>query len=72
MMPTLKNGRLVLGVKRKNYIIGDIIVARHGGGEVVKRIANITDGIVYLKGDNRENSHDAEVQITEIIAKIVL
>ena len=62
MNPTLKDGEVVLVDREARIEVGDIVVARHPieQGEVVKRVARITDpGHYFLVGDNLEDSIDS-------------
>ena len=54
MLPTLQDGETIVVLKTKNFKVGDIVVARHPTyGLIVKRVAAIQDGQVYLMSDNR-------------------
>ncbi|MEN6294293.1 MAG: S24/S26 family peptidase [Methanobacterium sp.] len=58
MIPTLKDGQEVIALKTKNIKVGDIVISRHSTyGLIVKRVATIENGKVYLKSDNREISN---------------
>lgn len=55
MLPTLQDGQNLVLLKTKDFKVGDIVVARHPTyGLIVKRVAQIKDGQVYLMSDNRE------------------
>ncbi len=55
MVPTLKDGQSIMVLKTTDFKVGDIVVARHPTYNlIVKRVAEINDGQVYLKSDNRE------------------
>jgi len=54
MLPTLKDGQNVIGLKTTSFKVRDIVIARHPGyGLIIKRVASISDGKVFLKSDNR-------------------
>ena len=62
MKPTLRDGEVVLVDRNARVGVGDIVVAKHPieEGEVVKRIARITDhGHYFLIGDNPDDSIDS-------------
>ena len=74
MEPTLKEGSFILGLRHYGKLkTGDIVVFKHEGTLLVKRIAAlpgesvIVDGIEYcvpeshylMLGDNTENSYDS-------------
>lgn len=74
MEPTLKKGSIIVGSRRFGELkVGDIIVFRHKGKLLVKRIAategdmveykghqiTVPKGYLYVLGDNAENSNDS-------------
>ncbi|MBI5679916.1 MAG: S24/S26 family peptidase [Methanobacterium sp.] len=55
MIPTLKDGHLVVALKTSDFKVGDIVIARHPSlGLIIKRVASIKNGKVFLKSDNRK------------------
>jgi phage repressor protein C with HTH and peptisase S24 domain len=55
MVPTLKDGQEVIALKTSNFNVGDIVISRHPTyGLIVKRVATIENGKVFLKSDNRK------------------
>ena len=58
MLPTLKPGQDVLVWCWFNkYKVGDIVVIRHNGREMVKRISKFLDReeMIYVVGDNKQS-----------------
>jgi phage repressor protein C with HTH and peptisase S24 domain len=54
MLPTLNDGQNVMALKTTSFKVGDIVIARHSTyGLIIKRVASISDGKVFLKSDNR-------------------
>ena len=59
MEPTLQVGDCVFGIG-KRYKIGDILVVKREGKNIVKRLAGISSrGELILRGDNIGNSFDS-------------
>ncbi|MGB9980146.1 S24/S26 family peptidase [Methanobacterium sp.] len=55
MIPTLKDGQEIIALKTKDIMVGDIVISKHPTyGLIVKRVATIENGKVYLKSDNRK------------------
>lgn len=76
MIPTLKPGQDVLSI---NWFfkpkIGDIVVLKLGGKEMVKRVEKIEDQKVFVVGDNTMESTDSRdfgtVGTDKIVGKVV-
>jgi hypothetical protein len=58
MLPGLRPGSVVVAWGA-HADIGDIVIARQGGREVVKRLTEIRDARYFVEGDNREESTDS-------------
>ncbi len=80
MLPTLKPGQDVLCFNWA-YIFskpkkGDIVVIRHQGKEIIKRIQKVHDREYFVEGDNKEESVDSRnfgpIEKQEIIGKVIL
>lgn len=59
MYPYLKENRLVLVLVSKNYKIGDVIGFRFDNQVYIKRISKIKDKMLFVLGDNPDNSLDS-------------
>lgn len=59
MLPTLKQGNIVLAVKKRKYKINDIVIVKINDKEVIKRITKINNNLVFLEGDNINHSTDS-------------
>lgn len=79
MLPTLKTGQDILCFNWA-YIfsrpkIGDIVVIRHQGKEMIKRIQKYDDRQVFVTGDNKKESTDSRnfglIDKSNIIGKVI-
>jgi len=59
MHPTLPHGKLVFAWRFKKPKAGDVVIVRHHRVEVLKRIHEIKDDVMYLLGDNPAESTDS-------------
>ena len=61
MEPTLLSGDIVLSkrVNTGDLIPGDIIIIKHYGKELIKRLSSIDSSGIYISGDNKEQSTDS-------------
>ena len=78
MVPTLKNGDIVLVDPQANFSIGDVVLAKHpykSSVMILKRIADKDNRTLSLAGDNPAESTDSRtfgaVSIESIIGKVV-
>lgn len=76
MLPTLKNGEDVLVFcwfyKSK---IGDIVVIKVNGKEMVKRVQKMNGRHIFVTGDNNKESTDSRhfgaVNLDQVIGKVI-
>lgn len=59
MLPALAHGKVVVAWRLKRPRIGDVVIARHDGKELIKRVSDIRKGAIYLLGDNPALSTDS-------------
>ena len=79
MFPTLKSGQDILCFNWAYFFSkpkrGDMVVLKHGGKELVKRIQKVHDRELFIQGDNQEESTDSRnfglIKRSEIIGKVV-
>lgn len=75
MHPSLKDGQIVI-VKRKikKLRIGDIVMITNNGHELIKRIADISSGEVYVLGDNIMSSTDSRnfgwIKLSDVVGVV--
>lgn len=60
MLPCLSAGDIVIARTRAPRV-GDVVIARQNGQEVIKRVRSITDSGYDLRGDNSAASSDSRV-----------
>ena len=76
MLPTLKMGQDVLvWCWFSNPKVGDIVVVKKNGKEMIKRIQKVHDREYFVKGDNKLESTDSRnfglIDKTQIIGKVI-
>lgn len=59
MLPALKPGQLVVGLKFKHARVGDVVIVRRGKLEIIKRVHGLGPKGVFVMGDNRQASTDS-------------
>ena len=74
MNPNYRDGQVVVVSYLGKYTIGDVVVALVGRREVIKRISKMSDGKVYLVGDNKHNTIDSRkygwIMETHLMGKV--
>lgn len=58
MLPVLRDGDVVVAWQAR-LKPGQVVVARRGGREIIKRIERLEQDHVYVAGDNRDESQDS-------------
>lgn len=71
MNPTIKDGDLVVSLKKSSYKKGEIILVKQTDEYYISRITNIDNYSVETKDDNRTTSNSLK-NINDIEGKIVL
>lgn len=69
MHPSLKQGQLVVAV-RKKISTGKVVVAYLEGREVIKRVTSLKPTIV-LKGDNNNSAEYDDVRESDILGVVI-
>ena len=78
MLPTLKPGRIVLATgwfKPKSLKVNEIIIVLHNNTDKMKRIKKIDGQMIYIVGDNPNQSTDSRhfgwLPLTSVQAKVL-
>lgn len=79
MLPTLKPGQEVITFNWAYLFfkpkVGDIIVFKKAGKLMVKRIHTLNDRLIYVQGDNKEDSTDSRkfgwLSSKDILGKVI-
>ena len=75
MLPALAADRLVVARRTRRSRPGDVVIVLHGGLEKVKRVAQVSDGQVFVLGDNPAHSTDSRtfgwLPQSVVIAKVM-
>src|SRR3989344_3861020 len=76
MFPTLKEGQDILSINWfVNPKVGDVVVIKYGGREMVKRVEKIDGERVFVVGDNPNESTDSRdfgpLNSDDIVGKVV-
>jgi len=71
MEPALRHGKIVLAIRRHRYRPSDVVIAVTPQREVIKRIFDIKNNVVYLRGDNANASNSYKVHLSDIKGRII-
>lgn len=76
MLPALRPNVVVFATSRfKSLAVGDVVIIRHGGLEKIKRIADIRNDRLFVRGDNDAHSTDSRsfgwLHVSVVSAKVV-
>ena len=71
MTPTCKNGSIVIASSWRRVKKGQVVVARYGHSEVIKRVHTIEGTVAQLICDNPSKHHSITVQRTDIVAVVI-
>ncbi len=75
MLPTLRPGMVVVGVRPREVQAGDIVIFRHNKLDKIKRVKDIRPNEIFLTGDNYLHSTDSRsfgwLDLSLVIAKVV-
>jgi len=75
MEPTLRQGRIVFATPLLSIGKGDVVVARHEGREIIKRVIEIEQNGYFLQGDNLDHSRDSRrfgaVEESAILGRVI-
>jgi nickel-type superoxide dismutase maturation protease len=76
MLPTLRPGRIVIGMASyRSLKPGDLVVIYHDGLDKIKRVQAVKDSRLFVVGDNPHNSMDSRtfgwLPSSVVLAKVV-
>lgn len=78
MLPTLKEGQEVLSFNWWRLVgvkVGDMVVVKVNGKELVKRVQKVLDREVIVYGDNKKDSLDSRkfgaIKKEQIMGKVI-
>ena len=76
MLPTLRSGRIVVGLRSvRGLRSSGIIMIHHNQTDKIKRIKSIKEDRLFIVGDNPEHSLDSRtfgwVSADEVIGKVI-
>lgn len=80
MLPALNIGQDVLcfnwAYRLSKPKVGDIVVIKIKGKDLVKRVHKVNDRLIYVLGDNKRESTDSRIfgpiEKSEILGKVVM
>jgi nickel-type superoxide dismutase maturation protease len=59
MQPSLKPGQIVVGLPHKKPNPGQVIIVKHEGRELIKRLQKVNSNKLFITGDNKTQSSDS-------------
>lgn len=75
MVPALKPGTIVFGVRPKKIRPGDIVIIRHENLDKIKRVKEVQSDKIFLTGDNFLHSKDSRdfgwLETKSVLVKVV-
>ena len=75
MFPTLREGQEVLTFNWVKVKVGDVVVIRHHGKEIIKRVQQVKGDKIYAIGDKLDESSDSRhfgaIPGEQIVGKVV-
>ncbi|HEY1645522.1 MAG TPA: S26 family signal peptidase [Candidatus Saccharimonadales bacterium] len=75
MLPTLRSNQLVMAFSRVKPSLGNLVIVKYDGKEIIKRLTKIEPGKLYITGDNPNSSSDSRhfgwVSQSDLIATVI-
>jgi len=75
MEPTLREGRVVFATPLLSVGEGDVVVVRHEGKEIIKRVKKVEKNDYFIEGDNPAHSRDSRrfgpVSGSDILGRVI-
>lgn len=75
MKPTLSSGDILIAKSESKINVGNVVIAKVNGREIVKRISKLRDSEAYILGDNADASTDSRslgwIKSDQIIGKVI-
>lgn len=75
MLPEFKSGDLVVILRSKKLIVGEVVVAQVKNKKILKRVTKKVNNHFWLEGDNGEKSTDSKtfgwISKDQIIGKVI-